>query len=96
MSDTYKYETSSILNIGLSELSLASCTAAYYGNDIEYIIDYISQKFSESYVIPIVPTRFFTNFIDSQSNCYTNKFERIIDGKDIKLIDFGKYLEIQH
>ena len=86
----YIYETSSILNIGLSELSLASCTAAYYGNDIEYIIDLISQKFSESYVIPIVPTRFFTNFIDSQSNCYTNKFERVIDGKDISLIDFDE------
>lgn len=86
----YEYESLSLLNIGISELSLASCTAAYYGNDLNYVIDYISQKFTESYVIPIVPVRFFTNFIDGQSNCYTNKFERVISGRDISLIDFDE------
>lgn len=87
---TYTYEKVETLNVGLQDLTLSSCMAAYYNRDIEYLLDYISTKFTNSFNIPLIPSRFFTNFIDSQANCYTNKFERVISGQDVSLIDFDE------
>ena len=90
MTESYKYEMTESFNVGLQDLTLASCMAAYYNRDIDYILDYISTKFTNSFNIPLIPSRFFTNFIDGQANCYTNKFERIISGQDVSLIDFDE------
>ena len=78
-------------NISIDQISLNTCMSCYFEKDIDDIISFMSVKFSNSYKIPFIPTRFFKNFIDGQSNLYINKFERVIGGRDVSLIDFDEF-----
>lgn len=78
-------------NISLENITLDTCVSCYFENDIDYLIEFLNNKFSNSYNIQLLPLRFFKNFIDGQSNLYPNKFERYISGRDMNIVDYKEF-----
>lgn len=87
----YNFYELGLGNETVDAISLDTCMACYFEKDINSVMTFMNLKFVNAFKISYMPIRFFRNFIDSQSNLYTNKFERYITGKDIGLIDFDEF-----